>query len=258
MSTIRQTAGSSYFDETYGGGSSGYSNDFLSGLSVNTNSNGGGSFDLADYAMIKNGSYGKLMKAYYGQEKAQKSAESKESTSKLTQMAGNAGGMANAAKALMDDSLWQKKTITEKDEKTGEETTKEDYDWKAITKAVKGFIENYNNTVSGAGESDTKGVLRNASFMVKTTAAYKKTLEKAGITITSGNKLELNEEALKNADISTLKTLFTGYNSFADKMATKGNTIANEAASAGGTYTNNGTYSKALSQIVSTKIDTKE
>ena len=97
MSTIRQTAGSNYFDETYGGGSSGYSNDFLSGLSVNSNSNGGGSFDLADYAMIKNGSYGKLMKAYYGQEKAQKAAESGESTSKLTQMAGNAGGMANAA-----------------------------------------------------------------------------------------------------------------------------------------------------------------
>ena len=258
MSTIRQAASSNYYDEKYGGNSSGNNNDFLSGLSVNTGSNGGGSFDLTDYAMIKNGSYRKLMKAYYGQEKEQKAAESKESTSKLTLMAGNAGGMANAAKALMDDSLWQKKTITEKDEKTGEEITKEDYDWKAITKAVKGFIENYNSTVSSAGESDTKGVLRNASFMVKTTEAYKKTLGKAGITITSGNKLELNEEDLKNADISTLKTLFSGYNSFADKMATKGSTIANEAASAGGTYTSNGSYSDTLSKLVSSKIDTKE
>ena len=246
MSTIRQTANSNI------------NNDFLSGLSVNTNSNGGGSLDLTDYAMIKNGSYGKLVKAYYGQEKAQKSTETKESSSKLTLMAGNAGSMANSAKALMDDSLWQKKTITEKDEKTGEEVTKEDYDWKAITKAVKGFIENYNNTVTSAGESDTKNVLRNASFMVKTTAAYKKTLEKAGITITSGNKLELNEEDLKNADISTLKTLFTGYNSFADKAMTKGNAISMAASSAGGTYTNNGKYSDTLSKLVSSKIDTKE
>ena len=256
MSTIRDYASGNSYDSY--GNNTGYTNDFLSGLSVNTNSNGGGSFDLADYAMIKNGSYGKLMKAYYGQEKAQKAAETKESSSKLTLMAGNAGSMANSAKALMDDSLWQKKTITEKDEKSGEEVTKEDYDWKAITKAVKGFIENYNYTVSSAGESDTKNVLRNASFMVKTTAAYKKTLEKAGITITSGNKLELNEEDLKNADISTLKTLFTGFNSFADKVMTKGNAISMAASSAGGTYTNNGTYSDTLSKLVSSKIDTKE
>ena len=30
---------------------------------------GGGSYSLADYASIKNGSYGKLMKAYYGKNK---------------------------------------------------------------------------------------------------------------------------------------------------------------------------------------------
>ena len=94
--------------------------------------------------------------------------------------------------------------------------------------------------------------------MIKTTAAFKNTLEKAGISITGSNKLELNEEKLKEANISTLKTLFTGYNSFADKIMTKGNALANEAASSGGTYTSNGIYSKALSQLVSTKIDTKE
>jgi len=255
MSTIRQTASNNYFDELYGGNSSSYNNSFLSGLSINTDSNGGGSFDLADYASIKNGSYGKLMKAYYGQEKAQKAAESKDSNSKLTLMAGNAGSMANAAKALMNDSLWQKKPISETG---GENKNGEDYDWKAITKALKDFVDSYNKTIEGAGESGTKGVLRKASFMIKTTAAFKNTLEKAGISITGSNKLELNEEKLKEANISTLRTLFTGYNSFADKIMTKGNTLANEAASAGGTYTSSGTYSKALSQIVSTKIDTKE
>ena len=152
----------------------------------------------------------------------------------------------------------KKKTIEEKDEKTGEVKTKEDYDWEAITKAVKGFIENYNSTVSSAGESDTKSVLRNAAWMVKTTEAYKNILGKVGITITSGNKLELNEEDLKNADISTLKTLFTGFNSYADKMMTKGNTIATAAANAGGTYTSKGSYSDTLSKLVSSKIDTKE
>ena len=81
---------------------------------------------------------------------------------------------------------------------------------------------------------------------------------KVGITVGSGNKLELDEDALKSADISTLKTLFTGYNSYADKIMTKGNAMATAAANAGGAYTNNGTYSSALSQLVSSKIDTKE
>ena len=61
----------------------------------------------------------------------------------------------------MKDSLWQKKTITEKDEKSGETVTKEDYDWKAITKALKSFVNDYNTTIESAGESDTKDVLRN-------------------------------------------------------------------------------------------------
>ena len=42
----------------------------------------------------------------------------------------------------MKDSLWEKKQIKTKDEKTGEETTKEDYDWDSITKAVKSFVDN--------------------------------------------------------------------------------------------------------------------
>ncbi|MCR4740850.1 MAG: hypothetical protein K5886_11415 [Lachnospiraceae bacterium] len=94
--------------------------------------------------------------------------------------------------------------------------------------------------------------------MVNTTAAYKKTLEKAGITITGANKLELDEEGLRNSNISTLKTLFTGYNSFANKMAAKGNTIANEAAGAGGTYTGGGKYNDTLSKLVSGRIDIRE
>ena len=257
MSTIREYAsGNNYFDDSYTGKNSNYANAFLSGLSVNTDSSS--AFNLSDYAMIKNGTYGKLMKAYYAQEKAEKASASGDSKPKLSMMAGNASAMAKSAQALMQDSLWEKKKITEKDEKTGEEVTKEDYDWKAITKAVKSFVDDYNSTVEKAGESDTKIVLRNAAWMTKTTSVSEGMLAKVGITIGSGNKLELDEDKLKEADISTLKTLFTGHNSFADKMASKGNAIAMAASNAGGTYTSNGTYSSALSQVVSSKIDTKE
>lgn len=257
MSTIREyAAGNSYYDDSYKNYNK--NNAFLAGLNVSADNSSSSVFSLSDYAMIKNGTYGKLMKAYYAKEKAEAGASSGDTSQKLTQMSSSAGSMAKSVQNLMKDSLWEKKQITEKDEKTGEQTTKEDYDWTAITKAVKSFVDDYNETIEQAGESNTKDVLRNAAWMTKTTSVSEGLLAKVGITVGSGNKLELDEEELKKSDISTLKTLFTGHNSYADKIYNKANAISYAAARAGGTYTSSGTYSSALSQIVSTKIDTKE
>ena len=59
----------------------------------------------------------------------------------------------------------------------------------------------------------------------------------------------------EKADISSLKTVFTGYNSFAGKTAQKAAGISNAANRASATYTNNGTYSKKDSSLTSSKID---
>ena len=59
MSTIRGISNSDYFDDYYTGKNSNYANAFLSGL--NTNTDNSSSFSLTDYAMIKKGTYGKLM-----------------------------------------------------------------------------------------------------------------------------------------------------------------------------------------------------
>ena len=187
---------------------------------------------LSDYAAIKNGSYGKLMKAYYAKQDAEKLSGKGDTSQKLTLM-----------------------KIKKKDEKTGEETEVEDYDWDAITKKVKSFIDDYNDVVKEAGESNTKDVLRNASWMTGMTDKTSHLLSKIGITIGKGNKLELDEDELKKADISSLKTVFTGYNSFAGKTAQKAAGISNAANRASATYTNNGTYSKKDSSLTSSKID---
>lgn len=163
----------------------------------------------------------------------------------------SADSLKKSADALNDSSLWEKK----KDEKTGEEIEVEDYDWDKITKAVKSFVEDYNDVVKEAGESNTKDVLRNASWMTGMTDKNSNMLAKIGITIGKGNKLELDEDALKQADISSLKTVFTGYNSFVSKILQKATGISNAANRASATYTNNGTYSKTDSSLTSSKID---
>lgn len=210
---------------------------------------------LSDYAAIKNGSYGKLMKAYYAKQDAEKLSGKGDTSQKLTLMKTSADSLKKSADALNDASLWEKKKIKKKDEKTGEETEVEDYDWDAITKQVKSFIDDYNDVVKEAGESNTKDVLRNASWMTGMTDKTSHLLSKIGITIGKGNKLELDEDELKKADISSLKTVFTGYNSFAGKTAQKATGISNATNRANATYTNNGTYSKKDSSLTSSKID---
>lgn len=215
----------------------------------------GGTFSLGDYAAIKNGSYKKLLKAYYAKQDAEKSTISSDAMKNSSLVKSSADALKKSANALNNEALWEKKQITKKDEKTGEETTVEDYDWDAITKAVKSFVDDYNSLVKLAGNSDSKDVLRNAVWMTGMTESNDNLLSKAGIAVGKGNQMELNEDILKKADISTLKTLFTGHNSLADKIATKANSISNAAARTSGTYRNNGTYSNTLAELASSKVD---
>ena len=214
-----------------------------------------GSFSLSDYASIKNGSYGKLLKAYYAKQDADKMSSGKDSVQKSTLMKTGADALKKSADALSNASLWEKKKITKKDEKTGEETEHENYDWEAITKAVKSFVEDYNDVIEKSGESNSKDVLRNAVWLTGITESNKNVLSKIGTSIGKGNKMELDEEALKKADIGTFKTLFTGHNSFASKISMKANGISNAAARASGTYKSNGKYNNTLSELVSGKVD---
>lgn len=217
-------------------------------------SSAGNSNLLTDYASIKNGSYGKLMKAYYAERDIEKSSGKGDTSQRLTLMRSSADSLKKSADVLNNSSLWEKKKFKEKDEATGEEIEVEDYDWDAITKSVKIFIEDYNDVVDKAADSKTKNVLRNAAWMTGMTNKNRNILAKIGITI-SGDKLKLDEDTLKKAEISSLKTVFTGYNSYISKISQKTTEISNTANRATATYTSGGVYSDILSSQVSSKVD---
>lgn len=233
---------------------------WLFGSSTGTTTSANFGIDLGDYAMVKNGTYKKLMKAYYAQAEAEKSSGTTDSSTKLTSIQNGANALSKSMQALMSDSLWEKKTTTTKDETTGEETTTTDYDWDAITKAVSVFVSDYNDMIDELADSYTKSVLKNAIYMVKQVSANQNLLSQIGITVGSGNKLTLDEDALKSADIGTLKSLFSGSGSFAERLSLRAAKISSSAASAGGNatvYTSSGTVSTTLSSLVSSKIDTE-
>ena len=232
--------------------------------------NGMGGINVSDYAMIKNGSYGKLMKAYYAKQDADKLSQFGDSSKTLTLMRSSADSLKKSAEVLGDVSLYEKKKFKKKDEETGEEIEVEDYDWDAITKAVKTFVDDYNSVVEQAGNSETKNVLRNAAWMTGITEKGN-LLSKVGITIGKGNKLEFDEEGLKKKttlgesgiefdNISTLKSLFTGYGSFASQIEQKASAISSAAARTKGvdqTYNKSGAYSDTLSKLFGSTVDEK-
>ena len=66
---------------------------------------------LSDYAAIKNGSYRKLMKAYYAKQDAEKLSGKGDTSQKLTLMKTSADSLKKSADALNAFSLWEKKKI---------------------------------------------------------------------------------------------------------------------------------------------------
>ncbi len=217
----------------------------LFGNVSNTQTNN--TFSLADYASIRNGSYGKLLKAYYAKQDSEKDEAKIEAENKeLAVLKQEADDLKSAMLDVMDEDLYEKKKIKDKD---GKET--EDYDWDAITKAMKAYVENYNTLVDKTAESDDKSVLRNGVWMTKATSVNAKLLSEVGITIGEGNKLSLDEDELKEANMSTLKSLFTGHSSYADDVLRNASKVSTAAVAAAGksgsTYNGSGELDKIIS-----------
>ena len=90
--------------------SSNISNLYNSIFGIGSSKDTGNSFGLSDLTMIQNGSYGKLMKAYYATDKAGKSSEStetkeKEEQAKYVGVKSQAAALNNSLEDLRSASL---------------------------------------------------------------------------------------------------------------------------------------------------------
>lgn len=215
-----------------------------------------GSYSLSDYASIKNGSYYKALKAYYKKAEAENSDSSsttgsrisKDSTSTLAKVESAADKLKDSAEALEKSgskSVFTKKEITTTNE-DGTKTTSNDYDRDAIYKSMKTFADNYNSLISAGSKANSTNILRQTLNMVKYTSAHEKSLSAAGITINDDNTLSVDKDAVKNADISKLTSLFKGSTSYGSAISARASAIEkaaeNESRKAN-TYTPYGTYS---------------
>lgn len=234
----------------------------FSSLSTRSGSGLGNLNFLSDYASIKNGSYGKLMKAYYkkvGKDEDSDSGSTKndiwsklststaaDSAKTLTAIDSSADKLKDSADALLErgkDSLFREKETTVTDENGVISTSQ--YDRNAIYKGVSTFVNNYNRLLDDTAKSDSSGIGKAVGNMTSLTKAYARSLENVGITIGKDNKLRVDEEKLKGSDISSLKSLFNGSNSFAYSVSSQASFIdyaASREASKANTYSYSGKY----------------
>ncbi len=238
-------------------------NSFL--FNNNGSSSGNGIYSLlSEYKNIKNGTYYKVVKAYYAKQTAgtkgtkntsgtKKNTETQSETAKaMNKTQKDAKALTESAEALINkgtNSVFAEKDITTKGE-DGKETTTRGYDTEAIYNAVKKFADNYNNLVESGSKSVSNKVRNQVDNMVSGTKAYEKLLGNVGITIGSDNKLTIDKEAFKKADMTTAKTLFNGNSSFAYSVSSRASMInfaAQSEANRSSLYNNNGNYNNSYS-----------
>lgn len=236
----------------------GNSNLFGSSGLFGAGSSMGTSFSLGDWNMIRNGSYKRLLTSYYKTEKENSdtsstktngrkevSAESKQNTI----VSGDAGALTSKADSLTAAvKKYASKIGGASDE---EKTSLQD----ELYKAASDYVKAYNTLIDSASESNNTSVLRNAVSITGATKASSKMLSKMGITVGSDNKLSIDEKKFKEADVSDLKTMFTGYGSYTSRISRSAG-IINSAATAAvnnergtSTYTKTGSYSSMVGSI---------
>ncbi len=210
--------------------------------SSSNNSNSLFGINLADYATIKSGSYGRLLKAYYKQNSADDSTNTTSSLSRtkvdstvkkeLTDIQTYANEVRDSAAALMEK---------------GSKSVFRGEDMEKVYEAVSEFASDYNTLMEKSRDSSSSAVIRYTDSMAYTVEGYEDSLKEIGITIGEDNKLTVNKETFLAADMDKVKTLFNGNMSLSYLVSTKAVAIGNKAYSESNKsnlYTSTGNYSK--------------
>ena len=219
-------------------------------------STGSGLFgiNLSEYASIRSGSYGKLMRSYFSMDStkgtsksddstkntiedlATTTSTSKDSTKTLAAIESDAKELTDSAKAL----------YTRSNNKVFTKDSGGSYDTDKIYKAVKRFADDYNSMLDTAGKSSTNRISRSVSSMKNETSYNEKPFKEIGITVDERTgRLSVDETTFKSADTEKIKNLFNGTGSYAYSVATKAamtESYAKSEAAKSNTYTKNGTY----------------
>lgn len=232
----------------------------FSSLSTSSSSSSSSSdllgISYTDYASIRNGSYKKLLSAYYTQaeSEAESSSSTTDSSQTLTSISSAASDVQDSASKLLtkgSKSLFETKT-----DAAGNSYV--DYDEDTVYSAVKDFIDDYNNLIDAATESEDVSLLRKAKNMATYTTSTKQALSEIGITVGSDNKLSIDEDTFKNASKAQVQSVFQSNGGYAyqiSAMASGLKIYADDAADTASSSSSSTSSTSSTSSSTSTSKD---
>lgn len=231
---------------------SGASNVYSSLLGGSSSSGGFDSSSLlSDYASIKNGSYGKMMKAYYAKQKAAEKAEDPDSVAKNSKTTKDAASASAARKFYETASKMSGLDYSEGN-------IDELYD------KVSAFVKDYNSLIKSASNSKNASVQAQADALNDYTYQNYKLFAKVGITMNSDRTLSIDEDTFKKVNektgatnVPTLTTLFKGVNSFADKAADRASKIYRTAGDGEAVTSSKAKYAGSMGSASSSSSSSK-
>ena len=207
----------------------GYDSNSISSLfssmgTTNTNSTSTGmmGINLNDYASIKNGSYGKLVKSYYALDEKE-NVKDKKSKNDTDDSDATIRSIKTSSDDLKDSAaaLYSAKGLFEKDA-NGE------YDMEAIYEKLSKFVEDYNSVIESVGSAETETIANAGANLVNYTSNNINMLSKLGVSVSGADfTLSIDKEKFMKADITDVKTMLSGVGSFAYQVGAKASRIYN-------------------------------
>ena len=171
---------------------------------------------LGDYAAIKNGSYGKLMKAYYADSKGESAWQSTGTTATSKSSKSNVldrileekrhpkvSKEAQKANAELTSGLSSLKTSVSvlQNDKTYTDTANGQSAADKVVSAIKSYVSEYNNVVNAAKNSTLANKTAYVANVMSTSATNADKLSEIGITVNSNGTLDLDEAKIGRAHV---------------------------------------------------------
>lgn len=198
-----------------------------------------------DYASIRNGSYGKVVKAYYKKGDSEETSSVKKKTDKKTEdsvkstsldkVATKATDLGSKAAALSKDSLYKA----------------DSYNADSVASKVTDFVKSYNDAYAAGVKSDSESVQNKALKMAQSAITNEKALNKIGISVDSDNyTLKVDADKLKAASATDVEAVFGKKANFVNDVTKQATNMANTATKeSAATYTSNASYGNTTSSV---------
>ena len=101
-----------------------------------------------------------------------------------------------------------------------------EYNQDEYAKLAQNFADSYNSMIENVSNSDSSSVLQKGVMTVNTAKVFNGSLERAGFSLGSDNKLSFNKESLRDkVSALDIKTTFGGNYGFSNKIAQKAQQI---------------------------------